>query len=328
LGDNAGLMSARFRPFRSTLSTLLTLAALSALACVMVLAAGTARAQDKPVDPKVAAKEHYTRGTSFYDLGRYDEAIKEFEAAYQLKNDPAFLYNLAQSYRQAGNHDQAVHFYKTYLRYVPSAPNRADIEEKIKTEEQLAAQKGPGTTPPPANTTAPPPPNTPPPPPNTMPPTGNEPTVAVPPGSSPPPADYAPPPGGAPPPSTYPASTVTTSDPGRKFRIAGGATAGAGAIMMVLGIVEWRRAVSASKDVEQAALNGDSFDPDVEKRGHSAETLQWVFYGVGALAAAGGVGLWLYGQKLTAAAETTTWRVSLAPTLAPNQGGATLRIVF
>ena len=96
-------------------------------------APATARAQDKPVDPKVAAKEHYTRGTSFYDLGRYDDAIKEFEAAYQLKNDPAFLYNLAQSYRQAGNHEQAVHFYKTYLRYVPKAPNRADIEEKIKT---------------------------------------------------------------------------------------------------------------------------------------------------------------------------------------------------
>jgi tetratricopeptide (TPR) repeat protein len=322
LGDNAGLMSARFRPFR------LTLAALSALACVIVLAAGTARAQDKPVDPKVAAKEHYTRGTSFYDLGRYDEAIKEFEAAYQLKNDPAFLYNLAQSYRQAGNHEQAVHFYKTYLRYVPSAPNRADIEEKIRTEEQLAAQKGPGTTPPPANTTAPPPPNMAPPPPNTTPPPGNEPTVAVPPGSSPPPPDYAPPPGGAPPPSTYPASTVTTSDPGRKFRIAGYAAAGTGALLTVIGIYQYTRAAAASDEVEKAARAGDSFDPAVEKRGHSAETAQKWLYTLGGLALAGGVGLFFYGQHVTAAAETTTWRVSLAPTLAPNQGGATLRIVF
>src|SRR3954462_5332647 len=131
----------------------LTLAVLT----TVLLCAATARAQDKPVDPKVAAKEHYTRGTSFYDLGRYDEAIKEFEAAYQLKNDPAFLYNLAQSYRQAGNHEQAVHFYKTYLRYVPKPANRADIEEKIKTEEQLAAQKGGGTTTPPPNTTTTPP---------------------------------------------------------------------------------------------------------------------------------------------------------------------------
>src|SRR6185503_4516701 len=93
-----------------------------------LLTAATARAQEaaKPGDNKTAAKEHYNRGTSFYDLGKYDEAIKEFEAAYQLKNDPAFLYNLAQSYRQAGNHERAVHFYKTYLRYVPNAKNRAD----------------------------------------------------------------------------------------------------------------------------------------------------------------------------------------------------------
>src|SRR3982751_3936783 len=135
----------------------LSLAVLTAV----LLSAATARAQDKPVDTKAAAKEHYTRGTSFYDLGRYDDAIKEFEAAYELKNDPAFLYNLAQSYRQVGNHEQAVHFYKTYLRYVPKPPNKADIEEKIKVEEQLVAKGGgasvtTGITPPPITTTPPP----------------------------------------------------------------------------------------------------------------------------------------------------------------------------
>ena len=31
-------------------------------------------------------------------------------------------------------------------------------------------------------------------------------------------------------------------------------------------------------------MNGESFDPAVQKRGKSAETLQWVFYGLGALA--------------------------------------------
>jgi tetratricopeptide (TPR) repeat protein len=305
------------------------LSRLVALAGTLLLCAGTAWAQDKPVDPKVAAKEHYTRGTSFYDLGRYDEAIKEFEAAYQLKNDPAFLYNLAQSYRQAGNHEQAVHFYKTYLRYVPKAPNRADIEEKIKTEEQLAAQKGPGTTPPPPADTTTPPGNTTTPPGNTTtPPGGTEPNVVVPPGNTTPPPGYAPPPGGPPPPG-YAPPPVTTSplDPGSKFRIAGMATAGVGAVMMVVGIIEWRRAVSASRDIEQAARNGDAFDPAVEKRGQSAETLQWVFYGLGTAAIAAGAGLFFYGQHVTAA-ETTTWRVSFAPVLTPSQSGASLRISF
>src|SRR4029079_3032359 len=190
----AGKMSVWFRP---------RLPAFAAVLGAMLLCAGTAGAQspDKAVDPKVAAKEHYTRGTSFYDLGRYEDAIKEFEAAYQLKNDPAFLYNLAQSYRQAGNHEQAVHFYKTYLRYVPKAPNRADIEEKIKAEEQLAA-KGGGTTttraPPVNSTTAPLLVNTPPPPTITRPPPGTttpppgttDPTVTVRPGNATPPPGY------------------------------------------------------------------------------------------------------------------------------------------
>ena len=55
--------------------------------------------------------------------------------------------------------------------------------------------------------------------------------------------------------------------------------------------------------------------------------MQWVFYGLGTLAVAAGAGLWFYGQHVTAA-ETTTWRVSLAPILAPDQGGATLRVNF
>ena len=44
-------------------------------------------------------------------------------------------------------------------------------------------------------------------------------------------------------------------------------------------------------------------------------------------ARAAGAGLWFYGQHETAT-ETTTWRVSLAPTIAPNNGGSTLRISF
>lgn len=301
-----------------------------AVVIAALLCAGTARAQDKPADTKAAAKEHYNRGTSYYDLQRYDEAAKEFEAAYQLKNDPAFLFNLAQSYRMAGNHERAATFYKTYLRYVPKAPNRADIEEKIKTEEQLAA-KGPSTTPPPPGTGTTPPPGTgtttTPPgtgtttaPPGTG---GTEPTVVVPPSTLPPPGT-----GTMPPPGYSPQLPAAAPDPGRKFRIAGLATGGAGAVMLLVGIIEWRRAVGASHDIENAAKAGQQFDPAVEQRGKSAQNAEAVFTILGLAAAAGGAALYVYGNHLTAASETTTWRVSLAPVIAPDQGGATLRISF
>src|SRR5450432_3997317 len=122
----------------------------------------------------VTAREHYQRGTPGYDLGRYADAIKEFEAAYEIKNDPALLYNLAQSHRLAGNSEQALHVYRTYLRYVPKVANRAEIEERIKQLDQLVAQKNaaqtapptqaiPANEPPATGTTAPPPTSAPPP---------------------------------------------------------------------------------------------------------------------------------------------------------------------
>jgi tetratricopeptide (TPR) repeat protein len=301
---------------------------------VAAVGAGPAWAQQPPPDNKAAAKEHYIRGTSFYDLGRFDDAIREFEAAYHLKNDPAFLYNLAQSYRQANKPEQALHFYKTYLRYVPKAPNKADIEDKIKALEQQVAQKGTGTTPPPGGTapppvgTAPPPGGTAPPPPTTPPPpAGDLGTVPLPPGTPPPgyaPPGYPPPPAETPPPP----SADTSSDPGRKFRIAGLATGATGGLMYLVGIIHWRRAVSASDEVESAARNGLPFSPETQDRGHSAETLQWWFFGLGTLAAAAGAGLWYYGNRMVAGADTTTWRIAVAPVIAPQQTGATLRITF
>jgi tetratricopeptide (TPR) repeat protein len=309
---------------------------LPAVVSVIALCAGPARAQQAPApaqpDNKAAAKEHYLRGTSYYDLGRYDEAIREFEAAYHFKNDPAFLYNLAQSYRQAGRPEQALHFYRTYLRYVPKPPNKADIEEKIEALEKQIAQKGPGTTPPPVGTT-PPPVGTPPPPGHTAPPQGTSPpppagdlgTVPLPPGTPPP--GYSPPPGYTPP-GDMPPPPETSPDPGKKFRIAGLAAGGTAAIFYLVGIVQWRRAASASEEVESAARLGLPFDPADEERGKSAETAQWWLFGLGTLIAASGAGLWYYGNRMVAGADTTTWRIAVAPIIAPQNTGATLRISF
>jgi tetratricopeptide (TPR) repeat protein len=330
LGDNVGSMSVSLRRLPLLIATLSLLAS-----------APAAWGQAKP-DPKTAAKEHYARGTSFYDLGKYEEAIKEFEAAYHLKNDPAFLYNLAQSYRLAGNAERALHFYRTYLRYVPKAPKRAEIEDRIQAlEQQLATAPKTTTTPPPVGTTPPPVGTTPPPVGTTPPPVG---TTPPPGGTTPPPPDTTgptvtvtpPPPTTLPPPpgdtSTPPPPITTTPsgavDPGRKFRIAGIATGSAGGALILIGIIQTARASAAAKDIEDLALMGKPFDPEIERRGQSAENAQWLCYGIGVLAGATGAALWYYGKRVSAAAETTTWQVSLAPVVAPTGSGATLRITF
>lgn len=64
--------------------------------------------------PEKVAEEHFVKGNTAYNLGRWDEAVTHFTKAYESWQQPEFLYNIAQSYRQAGNCKQALHFYKRF----------------------------------------------------------------------------------------------------------------------------------------------------------------------------------------------------------------------
>ena len=92
---------------------------LAVVVCVVVFAGGAWG--DEATD---SARTHYQRATSLYDVGRFAEAAQEYEAAYQLKNDPALLFNLGQAYRYAGDFGRAIFAYRGYLRRVPQADNR------------------------------------------------------------------------------------------------------------------------------------------------------------------------------------------------------------
>ena len=85
-----------------------------------------------------AARAHFEKGTAYYNLARFKDALMAFEAAYLEKADPTFLYNMAQSHRQMGNAAEAVRFYKTYLRNAPEAANRAEVERRIAELEAQA----------------------------------------------------------------------------------------------------------------------------------------------------------------------------------------------
>ncbi|MCA1664623.1 MAG: hypothetical protein LC659_10200 [Myxococcales bacterium] len=110
------------------------------VAALVLLAAAPVDA--KPEDPKIAAaRQHYEAGLAHYNLEEYRDAVVEFEAAYRLRPDPVFLYNLGQAYRLGDNPEQALHFYRAYLRTLPAAPNRAEVEGRITDLEQVVAAK-------------------------------------------------------------------------------------------------------------------------------------------------------------------------------------------
>jgi tetratricopeptide (TPR) repeat protein len=97
---------------------------------------GTACADDLS-----AARDHYAKGTSAFDLGLYEEAISEYMAAYKAKNDPALLYNIAQSYRLAGHAPDALRSYKMYLQKNSDATNREEVATKIAELQKLIDQQ-------------------------------------------------------------------------------------------------------------------------------------------------------------------------------------------
>src|SRR5262245_21890113 len=159
-----------------------------AVVAVAAFSAAPASAQDAE-----KARQLFQQGSKYYDLGQFDKAIEAWQAGYDQKPDPGFLYNIAQAYRQKQDAAKAIFFYKGYLRNSPKAKNREEVEQKIAQLQKQAGDTG-TTTPPPPNNNTPPPPNnntTPPPPNNNTPPP--PPTVTVTP-TDPPPVTTAPPP--------------------------------------------------------------------------------------------------------------------------------------
>jgi tetratricopeptide (TPR) repeat protein len=125
-------------------------------------------------DDVVAARQHFQKGSTLYDLGQFHDAAKEYEEAYKAHSDPALLFNIGQAYRFANEPAEAVRAYRSYLRRVPNAPHRVEIEGHI---TRLQAAMSAPTTPP---------------------------TTTTPPATTP---------SGAPPPATTPTTTPTTSAP-------------------------------------------------------------------------------------------------------------------
>lgn len=96
-------------------------------------------------------QQYIDLGGVYYQLGKFDEAIKNFETAVNLKKDYAnAYYNLGHAYEEKGQYDQAEQVYETVKKLVADNPENvkkinADIEalKKRKAGEQKAQQQNP-----------------------------------------------------------------------------------------------------------------------------------------------------------------------------------------
>ena len=100
------------------------------------------------------ARAYADKATAAFALTHYAAAAESFEKAFELKPDPALLYNAAQSHRLAGNKERALALYRNYLRLYAKKDKRPELEARIdELEKAIAHDKAIESRPP--NTTEP-----------------------------------------------------------------------------------------------------------------------------------------------------------------------------
>ncbi len=95
------------------------------------LAISSARADDQ----RSRARQHYIKGKELFSAGDYRGAIREFENADRLSPSPVLDFNIGLAHDHLGERDKAISRYKSYLRAMPNARNRAAVEAKIRRLE-------------------------------------------------------------------------------------------------------------------------------------------------------------------------------------------------
>ncbi len=101
-----------------------------------LLGVGSAAAQSP--DALKQAQSAFDQAQLDYLQGKYDEAAAEFQAAYDARPFPQFLYNIGAAHHMKGKktgsadaYANAVTYYKKYLAADPTASDKAKVEKAI-----------------------------------------------------------------------------------------------------------------------------------------------------------------------------------------------------
>jgi tetratricopeptide (TPR) repeat protein len=103
--------------------------------------ASVAHAQTEPSDQEARAR--FQSGHYAYESGRFEEALRDFERAYELSQRPLIVYNIGLAYERLDRLSEAIRSFRMFLRLMPNAPNRGEVESRIMMLEQRRAIEHP-----------------------------------------------------------------------------------------------------------------------------------------------------------------------------------------
>jgi len=78
------------------------------------------------------ARAEFERGREAYEAGAFDDALTAFQRAYELTHDAQILYNVATVADRLRRDQIALEAYEGYLAGYPAAPDRANVEARIR----------------------------------------------------------------------------------------------------------------------------------------------------------------------------------------------------
>jgi hypothetical protein len=84
------------------------------------------------------ANRHFQEGVELYGEGKFEEALVEFERAYEIAPHPLVLYNLAGTNRELSHYDDAIQYYE---RFLAEGAGQVSPELLEKGKAELAALK-------------------------------------------------------------------------------------------------------------------------------------------------------------------------------------------
>ncbi len=258
---------------------------------VVLLWAGPAGAAPRDADA------HAARGKQLFAAQQWDDAIAEYQAAYDLDGKPSRLFNMAQAHRLKGDRARALELYRRYVALEPNGRGAPDARIRIgELETALGNQPAPSPSP-----SASP-----------------EPSIAPYPSPSPSSEPFAAP--GGPPGDPFTPPRPFDRHPGQRRRTIGQVAFGAGVLAALYGLKYLSDASKKQDEIDALRPGEDPWDPSLESSGSRASLYGWILTGSGLALTATGVYLWISGMRADVRAAERAARMSAAPL----PGGAAL----
>lgn len=88
-----------------------------------------------------SAQAHLRAALEHFRASRYEQAVQEFELAYRAAPSADLLFNIGRAYEQMSRYSEAASYYERYLRDRIDAPDRSELEGRIRTLRDLAERR-------------------------------------------------------------------------------------------------------------------------------------------------------------------------------------------